>query len=70
MQKFYYYGMECKDNGYGSYPMKGILWSETDAENKYFKVLVYSKKLATSVQKAYALHFIKCEEVGRKSASA
>lgn len=61
MQKFYYYGSQCKDFEFSTQPLKGILWREDDAEKHFSNVFVYSRQLTDEELKDYKLHFIKCE---------
>lgn len=54
----YLYGMKYRPFGLGCQPLNGLIAREDDAENKYWDILIYDRKLTEGEVKEYELELI------------
>ncbi len=62
MYKMYYYGSKNDCRNFGTFPLKGILMWRPSKDDKYYRTLVYSRRLSDAEMEQYQLDFIGCED--------
>lgn len=61
MFKMYYYGCKSHNTDFGAVPVKGILMWRPSKDDKYYRTLVYSRRLSHAEMEKYQLDFIGCD---------
>ena len=61
MYKMYYYGCKSHNTDFGAVPVKGILMWRPSKDDKYYRILVYSRRLSHAEMEKYQLEFIRCD---------
>ena len=61
MYKMYYYGCKSHNTDFGAVPVKGILMWRPSKDDKYYRILVYSRRLSHAEMEQYQLDFIGCD---------
>lgn len=61
MYKMYYYGCKSHNTDFGAVPVKGILMWRPSKDDKYYRTLVYSRRLSDAEVEQYQLDFIGCD---------
>lgn len=59
MYKMYYYGCKSHNTDFGAVPVKGILMWRPSKDDKYYRTLVYSRKLTKKEMDEFELDYIK-----------
>ena len=62
MFKMYYYGCKSHNTDFGAVPVKGILMWRPSKDDKYYRTLVYSRRLSHAEMEQYQLDYIGCED--------
>lgn len=61
MQNLYTYGCKSHNTDFGAVPVKGILMWRPSKDDKYYRTLVYSRRLSHAEMEKYQLDFIGCD---------